>query len=111
VARRVAGTVTSRSRRQEVASPPSNRIAASAHAYLACELGVVELDPAETVGAEQHPESQERDQRGDAGTGRAERDQDARRQDAADDQEKQALVHAPIFPATAPGRPPEPRRR
>jgi hypothetical protein len=49
------------------------------HAHLARELGIVELDPAETVGAEQHPEPQERDQGGDARTGRTERDHDARR--------------------------------
>ena len=67
------------------------------HAHLPGELGVVELDSTQAVGAEQHPEPEERDQRGHAGTRRAESHDDARRQHAADDQEDQALVHGPIL--------------
>jgi hypothetical protein len=55
------------------------------------------------VGPEQHPEPEERDERGDTRSCRAERDDDARREDAAEDQEEEALVHAPIFPASASG--------
>ena len=51
-------------------------------AHLARELGVVELDSARAVRAEQHPEAEERDENGEAGARRAERDDDARRQNA-----------------------------
>ena len=61
-----AGTATWRSRRQDVESPPSNRIAHEADdADAARELGVVERDPARPVGAEQHAEREERHERRD----------------------------------------------
>jgi len=66
-------------------------------ADLARELGVVELDPAGTVGAEQHPEREEGYERGDAGPMGAERDDDARQQDRTDEQKHGAFVHASIF--------------
>ena len=60
-------------------------------ADLARELGVVELDPARPVRAEQHPEREERRQHRQPGPGGAERDDDAAGEDRADQQEHQAL--------------------
>ena len=58
------------------------------------ELRVVELDPARPVGPEQHPESDEGDECGDTGPRRAEPDEDARGEHAADDQQEGPGFHA-----------------
>ena len=62
------------------------------------ELRVVELDPARAVGAEQHPDRQERREHGQPRSCSTERDEDAARQNAADEQKQKTLVHASIFP-------------
>ena len=66
---------------------------------LASELGVVEIDPARAVGAEEHPERQEGDQKRYARASRAQRDQHARREHRADEEENDAFVHADILAA------------
>ena len=60
---------------------------------LAGELGVVELDPARAVRAEQHPEREEGDEDGEPGPGCAERDDDAGGEDRPDEEEHGAFVH------------------
>ena len=57
------------------------------------------LDPTRAVRAEEHPEGEECDENGQPGPRGAERDDDARGEHRADEQEDQALVHAPILPA------------
>ncbi len=68
---------------------------------LACELGVVEVDTARPVRAEEHSEREEEDQDGDAGTRGAEGDQDTRRQQRTYEQESESLVHRDILAARA----------
>jgi hypothetical protein len=53
----------------------------------ACELRVVEVDPARTLRAEQHPEPEERDQEREAKAARRDRGSDGDEQDAARDQD------------------------
>ena len=65
------------------------------------ELGIVELDPARAVGAEQHPDREEGREHGQPRSRGTEGDENAARQDAADEQKQKALVHAPIFPVRA----------
>jgi hypothetical protein len=60
------------------------------------DIGVVKLDPAKAIGAEQHPQSEEGDERRDSRARGAEGDDDARRQDATDDQQEKARVHPPV---------------
>ena len=67
-------------------------------ADLACELCVVELDPARSVRPEDHPDRQKRRQNRQPSSRSPERDDNAARQDAADEQKQKALVHASIFP-------------
>ena len=71
---------------------------------LARELRVVELDPARPVRAEQHPEREERDEHRQPRPGRSERQDDARGQDRADEQENQAFVHEDILSGGTHGR-------
>jgi hypothetical protein len=63
------------------------------------ELGVVEVDAAGTIRAEQHPEAEEGDENRQPGSLCYESDHDARREDRAYDQEQKALVHEAILPA------------
>ena len=72
-------------------------------ARLARELSVVEVDPSGPVGAEQHPEAEERDEHRQAGARRPEGQGDAETQDQADDEEGEAFVHAPILAVRAVG--------
>ena len=65
------------------------------------KLGVVELDPARTVRAEQHPEREERDQRRNADSRGAEGDDDAAGEDRADEEEHRPDFHAPLLPILA----------
>ena len=58
--------------------------------------------PPGPVGAEQHPESEERDQHGQPGACGAERDHDARGEDCADDGEARHLRPRAIFAAASP---------
>ena len=53
----------------------------------ACELRVVEVDPARTLRAEQHSEPEERDQQREAKAARRDRGRDGDEQDAARDQD------------------------
>jgi hypothetical protein len=87
-------------------SPPRRREAAlekdrgqSDHADRACELGVVEVDASRPVRAEQHPEREKGHQRGHTRARGTQRDEDARGEDRADDEEERSFVHAPILPA------------
>jgi hypothetical protein len=68
-------------------------------ADLTRELGVVELDPAGTVGAEEHPQGEEADENRHAGTCGTECEQDARTEHGPDDEESYAFVHADILAA------------
>jgi hypothetical protein len=63
------------------------------------ELGVVEVDPARPIRAEQHPERQEREQRRHPDTRGAEGHENAPGQDRPGQKERRALVHAPIVAA------------
>ena len=96
--------------------PPSNRISASA-TMPACarELEVVEVDPAEPVGADQHAEAEHEHEAGQAQTPRRERGGETRRQQEAGEQEELTLVQglAPCqthAPDESPGRPASRRR-
>ena len=93
VASDAAGKATPRSRRHEVASPPSYRIAASATmpTFRASSASSKSIPPGPPT--QQHPEPEERDQRGNADAARAQRDHDARGEHAADDEQDQAFVH------------------
>jgi len=64
---------------------------------LARQLGVVELDPARPIGAQQHSEAQERDQDRQAGARGAERDDDAGAENRTYEQEEEPFVHERIF--------------
>ena len=57
------------------------------------ELRVFELDAAGTVGPQEHPESQERDEDRDAGTSGAECHKGAGTEDAAGREKHEAFVH------------------
>jgi hypothetical protein len=56
------------------------------HTHLPRQVGIVEGNPARALRSEQHPEAEEDDKRRNAGARGAERNDDARRQHAADDQ-------------------------
>jgi hypothetical protein len=69
------------------------------HADRARQLGIVELDPARAVGAEQHAKRKERDERRHPDACGAERDENASSTDRADDEQHRADVfHERIFP-------------
>ena len=61
-------------------------------ARLARELEVVELDPAQAVGADQHPEAEHQHEAGQAETARREGGRETRRQQEAGEQEELTLV-------------------
>ena len=66
------------------------------------QLGIVELDPAGPVGAEQHAEPEEREQDGQPRPRRTERDPDARSENRADQEKNGTFVHRAIFAAASP---------
>ena len=68
-------------------------------ADLTRELGVVELDPAGAVGAEQHSQRQEGHEHGNSCASRAERDEHARGQHCPDEEKRNAFVHVDILAA------------
>ena len=68
-------------------------------ADLARELGVVELDAAGAVRAEEHAEREERDQDRHAGASRRERSEHARSEHRTDQEEHDAFVHPDILAA------------
>ena len=99
-----------RGRHGDAQPPPRGREAALVEdrdeaddADLARQLGVVELDPADSVRPEQHPQGEERYERGHPGARGAEADGDAGGQDGADEQEHGALVHDVILAAAGAG--------
>ncbi len=61
-------------------------------ARLARELEVVEVDPAQPVGADQHPEAEHEHEAGQAETARREGGRETRRQQEAGEQEELTLV-------------------
>ena len=65
------------------------------------ELGVVEVDSAGTIRAEQHAEHEKGDERRNPDTRGADRDGHADREDPANEQEERAGFHASIFPGRA----------
>jgi hypothetical protein len=71
-----------------------------------CELGVVELDPARTVRAEQHPEREKGDQRRNAHPRGTERDESAPGENRADHEQHRSDVHLRIFTGRRLGAPP-----
>ena len=91
----------------DAAEPSPRRLEASLEedegeaddADFASELGVVELDTSRSVGAEQHPEREERDEYRHAGSRRCQRDEHARAQHGADDEENESLLHPDILAA------------
>ena len=73
--------------------PPSNRIMRHGDdARLARELEVVELDPAQPVGPDQHPEAEHEHEAGQAETTGREGGRETRRQQEAGEQEELTLV-------------------
>ena len=68
-------------------------------ADVARELGVVELDAARPVRAEEHPQRQERDEDRHAGPRRAERDEHAGAEHGPDEEEHESFVHLDILAA------------
>ena len=63
------------------------------------ELGVVELDAARAVRAQEHAEREERDQNRHAGASRRERSEHARTQHRTDQEKHDAFVHLDILAA------------
>src|SRR3954447_11687355 len=102
----IDGARTGRISSKPALRPPSNRISASAtHADVARQGVVAEVDPAEAIRADEHPEAEEQDQAGNAKAPRDERGAKTGREQRTRDEDRNTEIDALSLASSRSARP------